>query len=85
MAREGLWRMSLDAATVQLEAEIALIAGRRPAQGTPQWFLLQVKSLGLSTLKSAKVRGLVDAQGFDLYRRQCRATFIDLPPDAPSE
>lgn len=73
--------MSLDAAIAGLQAEInALgtpIANPSLADAPADWYTVRAKSLALSMLKAAKVRGATSPADLESYRRQCRQYFVN--------
>ena len=80
--------MSLERAIVQLEAEVADFRQGSPGQpkeGTPEWFLLRAKALGLSHLRrmqQLQVGG--DPAAAERYYRGCSALFKQLQVPSPT-
>ena len=74
--------MSLERAIELLEAEVADFRQGSPGQpkeGTPEWFLLRAKALGLSSLRrmqQLQVGG--DPAASERYYRSCSALFKQL-------
>ena len=79
--------VSLERAIEQLEAEVADFRQGSPGQpkeGTPEWFLLRAKALGLSHLRRMQQLQLEnDPAACERYYRSCSATFkhLQVPPE----